>query len=563
MRAAYNPAKASWSLALACLTLCASLSASDPADDSGTAPPLLSFVVKNEYLSAPAERSEDESGGAVIEPYRATFFTATGAVSADDVQNTRKLGSHALRLKIKHVEMLIERGGSNAERMTEDLVKMERDLDLMTSKAEAELEGVSYSWVINGKEHKGRTVGPLVFELGTSEAELAVQVKLTETRGAPIVDDTHERMTTIEVPCRYVRRSMFSLTPGDRARFLEASQKMYQHTTEEGRKLFGEGYVGAQDLWAAHALLAADSKGGDPAHLALSGGSNSMAAIASTEMRAAAVAGHMLTRSYYKRMPGGKLRNGVPANRPGGEDQIFMEIDGDANDYHDPEVFARPLFGSDGGDNDETADSGGSLIVASRDDSAYSENALLQTAAKHNLLAKSHGIGVLTNYASFAVALERSVQAVDPSVAMPYIDADDQAFDDGATFETVTWEEKFEVPEALLAGSARANERLLGDGAAETRGTESQSEEADASAVEGADATVTVHTEGTFAYVPVFTGSEERNGESDVEGGKITVYKGFTLPMILQGDVTKEPKPEGKRVKQGRTDERSRGGGEL
>ena len=37
---------------------------------------------------------------------------------------------------------------------------------------------------------------------------------------------------------------------------------------------------------------------------------------------------------------------------------------------------------------------------------------------------------------------------------------------------------------------------------------------------------ITVETEGTFGYVPIFTGSEER--------GKKTVYKGFTLPMIVQ-----------------------------
>lgn len=82
-----------------------------------------------------------------------------------------------------------------------------------------------------------------------------VQVMLTETRGAATdgatdgATERSERSASFEVPCRYVRRSMFSLTPGDRARFLEASQKMYQHTTEEGRELFGEGYVGAQDLW--------------------------------------------------------------------------------------------------------------------------------------------------------------------------------------------------------------------------------------------------------------------------------------------------------------------------
>ena len=60
---------------------------------------------------------------------------------------------------------------------------------------------------------------------------------------------------------------------------------------------------------------------------------------------------------------------------------------------------------------------------------------------------RTHGIGVLTNFASMAVVLERAIQAVDPSVAMPYMDAQDPAFDDGATFETVTWRESFDVAE--------------------------------------------------------------------------------------------------------------------
>ena len=230
-----------------------------------------------------------------------------------------------------------------------------------------------------------------------------------------------------------------------------------------------------------------------------------------------------------------------------------MEIDGDTNDYTDPAVFDRPLLGGAGGDVDaegggEGGGNRGSLIVASRDDSAYSENALLQTAAKHNLLAKTHGIGVLTNYASFAVALERSVQAVDPSVAMPYIDTEDQAFDDGATFETATWRETFDVPEALLAESAHAKQRLLGTGVAaddSAGGSGDGVSENEVAADERTDGKVAVQTEGTFAYVPVFTGSEERDGE--VEGGKKTVYKGFSLPMIVQGEVRRGPKPRKKK----------------
>ena len=152
---------------LACFALLGSSSASNPADDSAQsahAMTSLAFVVKNEYLSAPAAHTDggvaaEATTEAVIEPHRPTFFTATGAAKDDDASNARKLGSHALKLKIKHVEMLIERGGSNAERMTSDVARMKRDLKLMTSKAEAELEGVSYVWGINGKEYRGRTVG--------------------------------------------------------------------------------------------------------------------------------------------------------------------------------------------------------------------------------------------------------------------------------------------------------------------------------------------------------------------------------------------------------------------
>ena len=115
-------------------------------------------------FSAPAAHTDgvaatEATTEAVIEPHRPTFFTATGAAKKDDASNVRKLGSHALGLKIKHVEMLIERGGSNADHMTSDVVKMKRDLKLMTSKAEAELKGIRYLWSINGKEYRGRTIG--------------------------------------------------------------------------------------------------------------------------------------------------------------------------------------------------------------------------------------------------------------------------------------------------------------------------------------------------------------------------------------------------------------------
>ena len=81
-----------------------------------------------------------------------------------------------------------------------------------------------------------------------------------------------------------------------------------------------------------------------------------------------------------------------------------MEIDGDFNDYRDSSVFGRPLLDSDIDDESGSSSRGsqGSLIVASRDDSAYSENSLLVAATKHNLLASTHGIGVLTNFACCA-----------------------------------------------------------------------------------------------------------------------------------------------------------------
>ena len=147
-----------------------------------------------------------------------------------------------------------------------------------------------------------------------------------------------------------------------------------------------------------------------------------------------------------------------------------MEIDGDINDYRDSSVFGRPLLKTES-ENESGSGRGSheSLIVARRDDSAYSANALLVAANKHNLLASTHGIGVLTSFAccvetatvakfhtkistlhvshhelpqvlfrsrkcdlrSFAVAIERSLQAVDPSIAMPFIDGDDKATREG------------------------------------------------------------------------------------------------------------------------------------
>ena len=146
------------------------------------------------------------------------------------------LGADALRLKMRHLETLIERGGS--ETMQTELTELKRKHKLMVSKEE-NITGVLYTWKINDETYHGRTVGPITFGLGVAEAETMVQITLTEAR-------SDSRSVTVDISCRYLRRSMFRLTPGDRARFLEATRKIYLHSTDEGQSLFGDGYVGAQ-----------------------------------------------------------------------------------------------------------------------------------------------------------------------------------------------------------------------------------------------------------------------------------------------------------------------------
>ena len=134
--------------------------------------PPLSFVAKNEYVSA-------DAANAVIEPHRATFFTATGIKPLDDESNRANLGADALRLKMRHLETLIERGGS--ETMQTELTELKRKHKLMVSKEE-NITGVLYTWKINDETYHGRTVGPITFGLGVAEAETMVQITLTEAR---------------------------------------------------------------------------------------------------------------------------------------------------------------------------------------------------------------------------------------------------------------------------------------------------------------------------------------------------------------------------------------------
>ena len=50
----------------------------------------------------------------------------------------------------------------------------------------------------------------------------------------------------------------------------------------------------------------------------------------------------------------------------------------------------------------------------------FSENRLLAGASEHNLLATTHDVGVLTNFGTFALMLETSLQSVDPMLAVSF-----------------------------------------------------------------------------------------------------------------------------------------------
>ena len=90
----------------------------------------------------------------------------------------------------------------------------------------------------------------------------------------------------------------------------------------------------------------------------------------------------------------------------GGGGRIWMEIDGDFNDYTDEQTLELlPALGLN--------HRRGAAIVATADDSAFSESALVRGAAAHNLLARTghRGVGVLSNYAVFALMVSPSTPA--------------------------------------------------------------------------------------------------------------------------------------------------------
>jgi hypothetical protein len=421
-----------------------------------------------------------------MEPFRKTFLTASNEIE------TFHFNAFANRVQKNELEALIARGGDNSDTMGGRLRQIKKQLK-RAKKAEAGSAGVRYEWTINSVSYEGATIGPVECKLDSNEAETTVVISLRVLKGEKVVS-----MEDKKVPCRYVRRSMWGLSAGDRQRFLAAAQTLYSDTTTVGRQKYGRDFVGAKDLWAMHAALGADET---VEHKVLAGGA--AATVKSNSFKEQIMRGWQKTQSYFKKMP--QSGNGV-----------FMEIDGDTNDYTKENTFDHLLFRTGAGQ---------SLIAAKLEDkdSSYSETALLAATSKHNLLAASHDIGVLTNYAAFAVTMEKSLQAVDPAVAMPFIDlADPNVKDNGHTFDTVTWRERFDVSSTLLdsVDNSRAK-KLSTNGAAMDRA-------GDVATIGRAAAggeLQRIETEGTWGYVPIFTGRHKR------EVG--TVYKGFALPLIM------------------------------
>ncbi|GMH76130.1 hypothetical protein TL16_g06982 [Triparma laevis f. inornata] len=351
-----------------------SISSSPPSSQT------LNFVVKNLYTSFNSGQIAQLEHG-VIEPLRSHFFVAT--VTPDQLTQNLLHSSIKQDSKYKELKELAERGSNNLEMLKDqiDAVKKEFKEGI---KVERDNKDREYFWEIDGKEYKGRTVGPLVWAEGVQFVEVVLRMG---EKGGEYIEKT--------IPVKSVRRGLGELNAHDRKKFFSAVEKLYKTPTEEGKILYGENYVGMEEVWLAHNLMAVDSS------KLLAGGK---ADELDKSVLQLAASNSKVNHSY---------RRQINAADP----DSWMEIDGSTTNW--------------------------SLLSTSHNllsNSPESNNVALKVDASENgILVEGNHDKVMSNFATFGVWFERAVQSVDPSVSLPYFDEDGEL--GGTDLLSSVWEE--------------------------------------------------------------------------------------------------------------------------
>jgi len=420
----------------------------------------LEVCAKNKY-------SVSCSPGLIMEPFERTMLVVVGLIDGDVDQNLEE-NSLEVAEKITNLNFIMGREFNQTNR-----IRQEQDMKVARSdfsrirKMEIGKQGEGkyrYEWEV----------------LDMHETERGMFLQINETGFYDLTVREFDRKTgemtresQIQIYVKYVRRSFFSLTEGDRSKFLRAMKEVYATPTDEGQEKFGDGFRNMQELWAIHNILAVDEEH----QLLLPAPDKEPTQKSLEEMLERAKTNAKNNHGYRKKV-----------SPPEYEKIVMMEIDGDFNQYDDVDAII------------DTSDPEANALMKSN----IQKEDLLQRAQDHGLLVSTgHGnLHTITNFGSFALFLETAVQSVDPSVSVPYYDVEEDRL--AGEYYTSQWTEKIEIPEVEESDSRE----LV------TTGTR------------------TVEVEGTFAYIPVMTG-ENRQAKSR-DGRPVLIKKGFNLPLMMK-----------------------------
>ncbi|CAM9131049.1 unnamed protein product, partial [Discosporangium mesarthrocarpum] len=117
-------------------------------------------------------------------------------------------------------------------------------------------EGMTYRWTVTPSDPEG--------EIIMARGEAPTIVYKTPGHNVIVVeevsDETGEVMRRSEttVLCMYVRREIRTLLEDERQALFDAMRIMWDVSTEEGRKIYGEGYTSAWDLNVIHFIAGGD-----------------------------------------------------------------------------------------------------------------------------------------------------------------------------------------------------------------------------------------------------------------------------------------------------------------